>query len=299
MTTVAVIVHTGKTLGGGPAELRRALAAHAVTDPLWAEVPKSKKAPARVKKLVDRGADLVFVWGGDGMVQRCIDTLAGSDVSIAIVPAGTANLLATNLGIPQDIEQAVDVGLRGDRRPIDVGRINGERFAVMAGTGLDAFMIRDADAGMKDKIGSLAYVITSAKHLRERQMRTRIEVDGMRWYKGKASCVLFGNVGQILGGIRAFEDASPDDGRLEIGVVTAKGIVEWARTIGRTAVGQTERSPFVHSTTGRTIKVKLDRKIPYELDGGDRPAVRKLKVKIEPGAITICVPGAGSAPPPG
>jgi diacylglycerol kinase family enzyme len=138
MTSVGVIVHSGKTLGGGPDALRRALAAEGVTDPLWVEVPKSKKAPKRVEQLMDDGVDLLFVWGGDGMVQRCIDTVAEPELPIAIVPAGTANLLATNFGIPQDIAEAVKIGLYGDRRPIDVGRINGERFAVMAGTGLDA-----------------------------------------------------------------------------------------------------------------------------------------------------------------
>ena len=72
-----------------------------VDDPLWFEVPKSRKAPKRVRAALDAGADLVIVWGGDGMVQRCIDALAGSDAAIAIIPAGTANLFASNLGIPR------------------------------------------------------------------------------------------------------------------------------------------------------------------------------------------------------
>ncbi len=113
MTGVAVIAHQKKQLGGGLAELRTTLADAGVTDPLWFEVPKSKKAPAQVKQAVDAGADLVFVWGGDGMVQRCIDTLAGSGVTVAILPAGTANLLAHNLGVPEDLAEAVRIGLHG------------------------------------------------------------------------------------------------------------------------------------------------------------------------------------------
>ena len=104
---VAVVAHSGKTLGGGLLELRRVLEAEDVTDPFWAEVPKSRKAPAQVQRALDEGAELVFAWGGDGMVQRCVDVLAGSKADLAIVPAGTANLFATNLGIPKDIEQAV------------------------------------------------------------------------------------------------------------------------------------------------------------------------------------------------
>ena len=289
MSTVAVIAHTGKTMGGGLTELRSTLALEGVTEPLWYEIPKSRKAPKRAKRALEEGADLVLVWGGDGTVQRCVDALAGSGVPIAIIPAGTANLFASNLGIPKDIAKAVRIGLHGERRPIDVGRINGERFAVMAGAGLDASMIRDADAGLKDQVGRLAYVVTGARHLKDRSLEVRIQVDGTHWYQGKAACVLFGNVPDILGGITAFADARPDDGRLEIGIVTADGLLEWTRTLGRTAVGQVERSPFVDITSGTRFVVKLDRKAVWELDGGDREPSKRLEVEVEPGAITVCV----------
>src|SRR5262245_2108525 len=137
---VAVVAHSGKTLGGGLLELRQTFEAERVTDLLWAEVPKSSKAPREVRRALRAGADVVFAWGGDGMVQRCVDVLAGSEADLAIIPAGTANLFATNLGIPKSIPEAVALGLRGARRQLDVGRFNGERFAVMAGAGFDAAM---------------------------------------------------------------------------------------------------------------------------------------------------------------
>ena len=83
--------------------------------------------------------------------------MAGSDALLAVLPAGTSNLFATNLGIPKDIERAVAIGLRGTTRRLDVGRFKGERFAVMAGAGFDAGMIRDAD-NLKDRLGRAAYV---------------------------------------------------------------------------------------------------------------------------------------------
>ena len=125
-------------------QLRRSLAEHGVEDPMWAEVPKSRKAPKQVKRFLEEGAEHFFVWGGDGMAQRCIDTLAGSGATVAIIPAGTANLLASNLGLPTTIDGAVANGLSGRPRRIDVINLNGERFAVMAGTGFDANMIRSA-----------------------------------------------------------------------------------------------------------------------------------------------------------
>jgi diacylglycerol kinase family enzyme len=94
--TVAVIAHSGKTLGGGLAELRYALAREGIVDPIWHEVPKSKAAPKRVRHALAAGADVIVAWGGDGMMQRCIDVLAGTEATLVIVPAGTANLLARN-----------------------------------------------------------------------------------------------------------------------------------------------------------------------------------------------------------
>ena len=224
------------------------------------------------------------------MVQRCIDVVAGTDARLAIIPAGTANLLATNLGIPKDIEAAVEIGLAGNLRSIDVGRMNGERFAVMAGAGFDARMIGDADGALKDRVGRLAYIWTGAKNIRQKPFRAKITVDGSRWYDGDASCILLGNVGKLFGGVEAFEDAHPDDGLLELGVVTAEGVREWAGTMVRAVVGTASKSPHAQTTKVRSVRIKMDRKVPYEIDGGDRKKTRKLRVEIEPDAVHLCVP---------
>ena len=289
---IAVVAHAEKTLGGGLQELRRVLADRGYPDPLWLEVPKAKKAPEQARRALDEGAEVVFVWGGDGMVRRCVGELAGSDACLAVIPAGTANLFATNLGIPKDIERAVSIGLGGRRRRYDVGRFAGERFAVMAGVGFDAQMIRDAD-NLKDRIGRAAYVFSGSRHLRERPFKAAIDVDGVEWFSGPATCILVGNVGELFGGVEVFPDAVPDDGRLELGVCTADGVVQWARTLARTARGNPTASPFVRATKARAVKVRLDRKVLYELDGGDRKKVKSFKVKIEPGALSLCVPGPG------
>src|SRR6266545_4915152 len=213
---IAVIAHQGKTFGGGLDELRRLLAEEGYDNPLWYEVPKSRKAPKKARRARKEGAELVFVWGGDGMVQRCVDALAGSAVTVAIVPAGTANLLAANLGIPRDLPEAVRIGLHGARRRLDVGR--------------------------------------------------------------------------ITGGIPAFPDARPDDGRLDVGVSTAEGALQWARTLGRMVTGQARRSPFVRTTRARTVDVTLGAPLVYELDGGARKKTTRMRVRAVPQAITVCVP---------
>ena len=292
MADVAVVAHSRKSFGGGLTELRRILALEGVTDPLWHEVKKSRRAPRHARRAAAKGADVLFVWGGDGTVQRCIDAVAGTGTAVAILPAGTANLLAANLGIPHDLAEAVRVGLHGDRRRLDTGTVNGEHFTVMAGAGFDARMISDADRGIKDRLGQAAYIVTGMRNLRAPRVRATIEVDGKRFFKGKVSCVLAANVGQVLGGIEAFPQAQPGNGHLELGVVTARNPVQWARTLGRLALGHPERSPFATVTQGKKFNIRFDEKVRYELDGGARPASRHLRIKVRPGSVTVCVPPA-------
>src|SRR5579863_6373249 len=214
MAGIAVIAHAGQSLGGGLPELRKVLAAEGVIDPPWYEVKKSRRAPAAARRAAAKGADVLFVWGGDGTVQRCVDALAGTGVAVAILPAGTSNLLAMNLQIPDDVAAAVRIGLHGDRRRLDTGSVNGERFTMMAGAGFDARMIADADRGAKQRLGRAAYIAMGIRNLRARRVRATVTVDGKRFFTGKVSCVLTANVGKILGGVEAFPQAQPDNGRL-------------------------------------------------------------------------------------
>lgn len=290
MTSVAVIAHVGKSLGGGLPELRRRLDADVGTDTMWFEVEKSRMAPKAAKRCLDGGADLILVWGGDGTVQRVVDTVAGSGVELGILPAGTANLLATNLGIPIDLSGALDVALHGSRRALDVGVINGERFTVMAGAGFDAEMIKDADGKLKDRFGRLAYVFTALRASGREATKIKVDVDGTRWFRGRAGCVLFGSMGTLTGGLVAFPDADPTDGKLDVGVVTADSRMKWARVMSRLATKEPARSPLTRMTKARKVDVWFAKPTAYELDGGARPPTKRLKIRIQPAAIRIAVP---------
>jgi diacylglycerol kinase family enzyme len=289
MTKVAVVAHARKTFGGGLGELRDVLAREGI-DPLWYEVPKSKRAPKAVRKALKKGVDLVLVWGGDGMQQRCIDVLAGTDVALGILPAGTGNLLATNLDIPMTVEEAVATALRGERKRIDTGTVNGEHFAVMAGTGFDALMIKDADRGLKDRLGRAAYLWTGLKNISAAQVEGRVKVDGEVHWEGQLSCVLVGNVSRVFGAIEAFDGARPDDGLMEVGIVSAATPVQWTRAVARVVVDRAGNSPFVQVTRGRRIRVTLKHPLAYEIDGGDRPPTKKLRIDVRPASVVVCVP---------
>jgi diacylglycerol kinase (ATP) len=291
---VAVIAHERKVLGAGLAELREALADAGYGDPLWYQVPKSKKAPAKVAEAVEAGADVILVWGGDGTVQRCVDRLVelgvAAEVVVGILPAGTANLLAHELGVPIDLRGAVDVALSGRTRLLDVGRVNGEHFLVMAGTGFDALMIKEADKDLKGRFGRLAYLWTGAHSLGEALVYAEVSVDGEPWFAGATSCVLTANTGRLVGGVRAFPEAAPDDGLLEVGVVRARTRRQWFRVLVRTVVGRAASSPLVETTRGREVRVQLDHELPFELDGGDRKPADRLDIEVRHHAVRVAVP---------
>lgn len=295
--TIGVLINEGKTLDGdGLEELRAALADAGQADPPWREVPKSKKAPAQVVDLVENcGVDRLLVWGGDGTVRRCIDTLLHSghdDVTVGVLPAGTGNLLATNLGIPIDLRGAVDVALHGEPQPIDVGIVNDEQhFVVMAGAGFDALLIEEADdSGLKDRWGRLGYVWAGVRHRHVSPAQVTITVDGLPWYDGAATTVIAANVGRLIGGLPAFPDADPNDGRLDLGVVEVRRALDWTRLLGAALARRIEASPFADVTTAERVLVEFDRTLPWQADGGDRDRTDRFDIRCLPGAIRVCRP---------
>ena len=277
-------------MGGGLEELRQVLERAGVTNPSGRRCRRASTRRSGSRTLWPRAPSrssygAATAWSS-GASTCCRDPTPAS----RFFPAGTANLFASNLGIPDDISEAVHIGLNGRERKLDLGKMNGEHFAVMAGAGLDARMIRDTDGGPKDRYGRLAYIWAASKNLRVEPFKARVEVNGDLWYKGDASCLLVGNVGALFGGLEAFDSASPEDGLLEVGVTHAESLGQWARTVARTAIGSIGESPFVQATKAERIDVEFDRKVLYELDGGDRKQVKRLKVKVKPAALTVRAP---------
>ena len=292
MTKVAVIAHAGKSFGDGLPELRRELARQGVDDPLWIEVPKSRYAPKQVKRVLNEGSELLFVWGGDGTVQRCIDALAGTEARARDPPGRHRESARDEPRRPAGHRARGCDRSAWERRKLDVGSFEGEHFAVMAGIGFDAAMIQQADGTLKDRFGRAAYVWTGSKNLRAKPFKAKIKVDGVPWYAGDASCILVGNVGRLFGGIEVFEDARPDDGQLDVGVVNAEGVVDWIRTLARTAAGHPERSPLVQATKAAKITVKLTAR--FVRGRRRRPHQdQAFKIRVQPPPITICRPDIG------
>jgi diacylglycerol kinase family enzyme len=135
---------------------------------------------------------------------------------------------------------------------------------------------------------------TGAREAGADPVKLKIKVDGSTWFSGSASCVLVGNVSSVFGGVHLFDDAQPDDGWLDVGVSTAVGSMQWARTLARVSASKSQESPFIRITRARRISIKLRKPLTYELDGGARRPTRKVKVRVIPGAVKVCVPESSS-----
>jgi hypothetical protein len=158
------------------------LAAAGWPEPMWMETTVEDPGSGQATQAVRDGVDIVFACGGDGTVMACVTALAGTDVALAVLPAGTGNLLAANLGISGDLATGLEVVLQGDRRRIDVGSVGEQSFAVMAGMGFDAHMLDATNDNAKKRVGWLAYVAGALRHLRDRRCGS-----ASRWTTGRRS----------------------------------------------------------------------------------------------------------------
>ena len=124
--------------------VRRVMDDHGWDEPLWLETTREDPGRGQAESAVSAGIGLVIACGGDGTVTACAEGVSGTGVPLAIIPLGTGNLLARNIGLPTGLDEALAVALGGVQQPIDAGRVNGTLFVVMAGLGLDARMLISA-----------------------------------------------------------------------------------------------------------------------------------------------------------
>src|SRR6478736_8771452 len=162
----AIVINPAKTVD---VDVRELMAKHCEEngwgETLWLETTKEDPGVGQAKEALKQGADLVIAAGGDGTVRCVAEVLAGGDIPMGLLPLGTGNLLARNLGMDvTDFDGAMAGALTGAERKIDVVRAKqsdpdqDQIFLVMAGLGYDATIMGDTNEDLKDKVGWLAYV---------------------------------------------------------------------------------------------------------------------------------------------
>ena len=258
--------------------------------PLWLETTQDDPGVGMCEKAMHDDCDVVFVCGGDGTVMAAVTAMAGCDVPLAILPAGTGNLLARNLDLPINDEAAcLRIGIGDRTRNIDVAAIEDRKFAVMAGLGFDAAIMRDAPEGLKKAVGWPAYVVSAGKHLRGRGIRVTITLDGGRPMHRRVRTVVVGNVGKLQGNIPLLPDAKPDDGILDVVVIATRNVLDWARVGGRVLRRADVPDRRMERFTGKHVLIEASHTQPRQLDGDVIEDGRTMDITVEPGALKVRV----------
>ncbi len=241
------------------------------------------------------GYRAVVAVGGDGTVAEVITGLAGTQVPLAVVAQGTGNQVACNLGIPRDVEGAVEVAVHGVAAPMDLGQLaDGRYFALMAGAGWDAEVMTAATRELKDRWGFGAYLYAGLRRaLAPPSALYRITADG-REFTVSAATVIVANVGQIVYDLLPVElrigpGVSFHDGMLDVCIFAPRTFSDVAAVLWRVARGQYVGDDRMIYLRARDIRIESETPVVTQVDGdvvGETP----LAVRAVEGGVRVLVP---------
>jgi YegS/Rv2252/BmrU family lipid kinase len=242
-------------------------------------------------RAVANGASLVAASGGDGTVMDVAGGLLGSQVPLAILPTGTGNVLAKELGIPQDLASACALMLNPDavQRPIDLGLAGERLFLLRLGVGLEAEIVRSADRSTKDRLGPLAYITATIQALTQAPTaHYRLELDG-RMEELDGLAVMVANAGALgFSGITLSPHVQIDDGLLDVFVIRRVDLAELA-AVAATVTGSPIPAEALPHWQVAGVKIESDPVVGVEADGealGSTP----VQVSVVSGALKVIAP---------
>ncbi|MGN6781261.1 MAG: diacylglycerol kinase family protein [Marmoricola sp.] len=261
----------------------------------WWETTVEDTGRAMAHEAAVEGCSLVLAVGGDGTLRAVCEELAGTGIPVGIVPAGTGNLLARNLDIPLYLRAAVDVGLHGQDRAIDMVRVSGDAmadatFLVMAGMGFDAAIMEGVNEDIKAKVGWLAYVWSALKSLMFPAIRVEVSIDGGAWTRHRARTLVIGNVGYLQAGMPLIPDAAIDDGELDVVLLYPRRFLSWLPLAARVLTKNPRTDELITRMRGRSIAVRTHTDAPRQLDGDLLAPGRELRAECVHGRLLVRVP---------
>jgi diacylglycerol kinase (ATP) len=306
----------------GLAELRsavaRAEARQHFAPSLWIETAVDDPGKGMARAAVEAGVDLVIAAGGDGTVRSVAAALRGTGVPLGLVPLGTGNLFARNLGIPvNDQADAIVLAFSGYDRAVDVivadvtrpdGRTESHVSLVMAGIGIDAAMIANTNPDLKKRLGWLAYVDAGLRSIpASKPFRVEHRLDAGRQHRSRVSSILVANLGYLPGNIELIPDAEIDDGKLDVVVLQPRNALGWLliwrrvtwenRVLRKSAFGRQyldltggkRRSEIVYSR-GRIVQLDIEGgPEEFEIDGDEFGSVVSAQFRVDPAALIVRV----------
>jgi diacylglycerol kinase (ATP) len=264
-----------------------AAAAAGWAPPLLLTTSRQDAGEGAARRALEVGATVVAAVGGDGTVRACAQTLAGGDVPLAIIPAGSANLTATALGIPVKASAALPLVFTGRDRPIDLATADGQLFAAMAGMGVDAAVVGATPDLVKRVAGWPAYAIAALGQLLRRPARFTVRLDGGLPFVRSGCSVAVGNSGALPGGLPIMPAAQLDDGLLDVAILTPAGPFGWL-AIGHRVLTRSHRDDrHLERFRARQVEIRSDLELPRQLDGEIIKPGRVLTVAVQPGALLV------------
>ena len=289
---------------------------HDIRRPLFIETQLDKDGRDCAREALASGADVVIAVGGDGTVRTAASAMAGSGHAFGIIPIGTGNLFARNMGIPvDDLDMALQVATSHGSRQVDMGRMRlldsdepdrGHAFLIIAGVGFDALMIDDTDPALKKNISWLAYFVGGVKNLFASKAHGDVTIIGTDGRAQRSTNISFrtfmaGNCGQIPG-FSLMPDARYNDGILDFEIIdTTGGILGWANLFGdvvhQTLIGKPEQNPLSTNSTveqiqGLTAEITLEKPAKAQVDGDMLPETRHIRFSVDRRALIVRVPAS-------
>lgn len=256
------------------------------------ETQQSNHATDMAKKAIEMGFDIIIAVGGDGTVIEIIAGMINSNVKLGIIPYGTGNMLAANLGIPTLTSKSIDTILEGHSQKIDIGKINNKYFAFMAGCGFDSRLIKELPKENKKKFGLWAYFIEGFKQaFKAKSVRFKIKLDNEKTIRTKALTVIVANSANILGNLISLAPhASLSDGILDIIVISVKDTIDYIPALWEIITRQSP-SKFgkIKYYKAKEIEIETKPNLLVQADG-DIIGKTPIKISIIPKSINVLIP---------
>ena len=238
------------------------------------------------KEAVAQGFQIIVAAGGDGTVNEVLNGIDPAKCALGILPVGTMNVLALELGISPDLERALAVIRNGRRRKVDLGYANGRRFLQLAGVGLDAEVVRKTHPEAKRAWGPWSYLLTVAQVTVAPAPHLRVKTAGQEFH---GAMVLIGNGRHYGGPFRFFPKADMADGKLDVCIFPKSGPLDLLWYLQGVLIGGPESLPEVKYLQVPELTVEADKKVALEVDGeygGETPVTFRLEKK----GVEVIVP---------
>ena len=227
---------------------------------------KSGEAETLARQAAAEGYEKIVAAGGDGTIHEVVNGLAGTDAILGLLPMGTVNVFATELGLPtHDLTVCWDIIQNGKTRLVDLPNANGNHFVQLGGVGLDAQVVKETSVAFKRSFGPLSYLISAAQIAARTPPQLSIQSADTSCTEG--SFVLIGN-GRLYGGpFPFFKHAVIDDGLFDVVVFKQLGYLEIMKYLQDVVFSSDIRAPEIEYFQTRHLRITSEQEVPVELDG--------------------------------